>query len=192
MHNRPMITRLTLLRHAPTSTTRLAAFSDDEPLDQAAKQSLRGLQTGRWDRAWTSPALRAMETAAELGLEATVAPALDDADPGSWKGRRLADIAHLEPQALADWLRDPAVPPPGGESAVEVHARVSSWLAEQAADGGRVIAVTHAIVIRAAVALAMLAPPEAIWRVDVAPLSRTILHARDGRWIVRAVNLLHL
>ena len=29
----------------------------------------------------------------------------------------------------------------------------------------------------------------AIWRIDVAPLSRTVLHARDGVWTVRGVNL---
>jgi len=33
------------------------------------------------------------------------------------------------------------------------------------------------------------APPDAFWRLDVAPLSRTVLHAHDGRWSVRAVNL---
>jgi len=49
--------------------------------------------------------------------------------------------------------------------------------------------VTHAVVIRAAVAIALSAPPAAIWRIDVAPLSRTVLHARDGVWTVRGVNL---
>jgi hypothetical protein len=35
---------------------------------------------------------------------------------------------------------------------------------------------------------ALGAPLDALWRIDVAPLARTELHGRDGRWNVRALN----
>jgi broad specificity phosphatase PhoE len=144
---------------------------------------------GRPDSVWTGPAACARETAAELGLAPRVSAALADADPGAWRGRTLAEIERSDPEALAAWAADPAVPLPGGESVLDVMARVGRWLSERSADGCRVLAVTHAVVIRAAVAHALMAPPAAVWRIDVAPLSRTVLHGQGGVWTVRGVNL---
>jgi broad specificity phosphatase PhoE len=183
-------TRLTLLRHAPTAATRRAAFDDDEAVEPSARQVIRDLapRLGRWDAAWTGPARCAIETAAELGVTATVASALGDVGAGAWRGRSLPEIERFQPDALNAWLADPAVPPPGGESLTDVIARIAGWLDEQSPRGGRVLAVTHAVVIRAAVAHVLQAPPSAVWRIDVAPLSRTVLHARADRWTVRCVN----
>ena len=66
---------------------------------------------------------------------------------------------------------------------------MGGWLDAHADDGARTVAVTHAGVIRAALVCALDAPVQAFWRFDVAPLSRTVLHAHDGRWTVRGVNL---
>lgn len=185
------ITRLTLLRHAATAATRRAAFADDEPLEPAAAHRAEELagRLGGHDAAWCGPARCARETAAALGLSATAAPELDDADGGTWRGRALDEVERSEPEALAAWLRDPAARPPGGESVLDVLARVGRWLDARSGEGRRVIAITHAIVVRAAVVHALGAPPEAVWHVDVAPLSRTVLHGRDGRWTLRASNL---
>jgi broad specificity phosphatase PhoE len=52
-------------------------------------------------------------------------------------------------------------------------ARVGAWL-----DGlppGRVVAITHAAVIKAAIVHAIRANPESFWRIDVPPLSRVEL-----------------
>jgi broad specificity phosphatase PhoE len=185
------VTRLTLLRHGATSATRRSAFPDDEPLEPAAVSSIREIaaRMGRADAAWSGPAACALETASELGLAARVTSALADADAGAWRGRALEDIEVTDPEVLAAWASDPAVPPPGGESVMDVIARVGRWLSEHSSDGCRVMAVTHAVVIRAAVVIALSAPPAAVWRIDVAPLSRTVLHGRGGVWTVRGVNL---
>jgi len=187
---RPAVTRLTLVRHGHTAATRRAAFPADEPLEPRARLLARRLapRLGGVDGAWTGPEPCAVETAAELGLTATVAPALADASAGAWRGMALEEVERAAPSALAAWLGDPAAALPGGESMVDVLTRVGVWLDEQAPGGGRVVAVTHAVVIRAAVALALGAPPAAMWRIDVAPLSRTVLHARGGRWTVRGMN----
>jgi broad specificity phosphatase PhoE len=184
-------TRLTLIRHAPSDATRRSAFPVDERLDARALEEARALapRLGRFDAAWTGPALRAGETAEALGLNATVASELDECDFGSWRGRTLAELHADDPAAVAAWMQDPAAAPHGGESLLELLERVRGWLSARAGDGSRTVAVTHAGVIRAAVVCALDAPPLAFWALDVAPLSRTVLHAHDGRWTVRGVNL---
>lgn len=163
----------------------------DEPLDIRALDEARALapHLDRADVAWTGPAARARQTAEALGLEATVAPELDECDFGAWGGRTLAELDTEDPGAVAAWIEDPAAAPHGGESLLALLDRVRGWLDAHAGDGSRVVAVTHAGVVRAAVVCALEAPAHAFWRLDVAPLSRTVLHAHDGRWTVRGVNL---
>jgi broad specificity phosphatase PhoE len=47
---------------------------------------------------------------------------------------------------------------------------------------GKIVAITHASVIRAATVHALEAGPESFWRIDIAPLSLTRLSANNGRW----------
>jgi broad specificity phosphatase PhoE len=184
-------TRLTLVRHAASDATRRSAFPVDEPLDARGLAEAHALRPRleRCDVAWTSPAARARQTAEALGLDATVAPQLDEGDFGAWRGRTLAELDTEDPVAVAAWIEDPAAAPHGGESLLVLLERVRGWLDAHAHDGQRIVAVTHAGPIRAALVCALDAPAQAFWRFDVAPLSRTVLHAHDGRWTVRAVNL---
>ncbi len=95
--------RLTLICHGATSATRAAAFPIDEPIEALAVAKARklGRLLRRVDLAWTSPARRACQTAAALGLAAEVAPALGDCDFGRWSGRSFADVERTEPEELA-------------------------------------------------------------------------------------------
>jgi broad specificity phosphatase PhoE len=177
--------RLVLICHAPTAATRSAAFPTDEPLDAAGLAAARAASAPRAATALTGPALRCVQTAAALGLAARVEPALRDADPGAWAGRGLDDVAATEPEAVAAWLRDPAAAPPGGESWVDVRRRAARWLA--GVGSGVTVAVTHAAVIRALVVHVLDAPSAACWRVDAAPLTRTVLAGGPDRWTVRTL-----
>ena len=93
-----------------------------------------------------------------------------------------------EPDDVAAWLRDPAAAPHGGESLIALIERVATWLDAQAATPGRIVAVTHASVIRAAIVHAMGAAPRCFWRIDVAPLSFTRLSANNGRWTLASLS----
>lgn len=181
--------RLLLIRHAPTAAVRRAAFPVDEPLDAAGLAAARRLagRLGRGD-ALSSPALRTRDTATAAGLSAAVEPALRECDFGSWAGRTLAEVHEEDPGAAAAWMTDPGARPHGGESVAELLARVGGWLDAQAAKDGRTIAVTHGGVVKAAVVHALAAPVPAFWRIDVAPLAATELHAHDGRWTITRVN----
>jgi broad specificity phosphatase PhoE len=179
-----MTTRLTLLCHASTSAVRAAAFPADEPLDGPGLQKLAAFppHLRRADRCWTSPALRASQTAEALHLGASVEPMLRDCDYGRWIGRSFDDVLAHEPDAVAEWMRDPASIPHGGESLLGLMGRVAQWLDAQNRMPGRVVAVTHAAVIRAAIVHAIGAAPHAFWRIDVAPLSLATLSGNNGRW----------
>jgi Histidine phosphatase superfamily (branch 1) len=133
-------------------------------------------------RCWTSPELRARQTAQALRLNASVQPALHECDYGRWAGSTLAEIATREPDAVDAWLRDPTAAPHGGEAIVELISRVATWLADERAHDRRAIAVTHPTIIRAAIVHAMQAPPQSFWRVDIRPLTVTRLSGTYERW----------
>jgi broad specificity phosphatase PhoE len=185
-----MTTRLKLLCHASTSAVRTSSFPADEPLDDQGRQKLSAFpDTLRHnDRCFTSPALRARQTAEALGLTATIDLELRDCDYGQWTGRIFEEVQAQEPQAMADWIGNPDATPHGGESITALIARVSEWLDAQSAAPGSVVAVTHASVIRAAIVCALKAPPRSFWHIDIAPLSLVRLSGHGGRWTLASIS----
>lgn len=186
-----MTIRLTLVCHASTAALRASAFPADEPLDPQALRRLRGLAPSPLcaaDRHWTSPALRARETAAALGFDAVVDPLLRECDYGRWTGLTLEAVQAREAEAVGTWLQDPASAPHGGEPITELLSRAATWLAAQQETAGRTVAVTHASVIRAAIVQALGAGPRSFWRIDIGPLSTVGLRGSDGRWTLTAIT----
>lgn len=184
------------MRHAATPATRALAFPADETLDARGRVDASALTralpggTGSRVELLCSPAARARQTAEAAGLSGAVADSrLAEADFGSWAGRTLAELQAQDPAAVAAWMTDADAAPHGGESLTAFSARVGGWLDEQATREGRAVAITHGGVIKAAVVRALGAPVSSFWRVDVAPLSVTTLHAHGGRWTVAATNV---
>jgi broad specificity phosphatase PhoE len=188
-----MDTRLLLISHASTAAQRAGRFPADDPLDarglaeaQAARTRLATVDDAA---AFVSPAVCARETAAALGLAASVDAGLADMNYGAWQGRRLADVAAEAPQDLAAWARDPDAAPHGGESFSQLVKRVGEWL--DALNGAKyrapnhaldVIAVTHAPVLRAAIVHALGASPAVFPRIEIAPLSIIELRRSSRGW----------
>jgi broad specificity phosphatase PhoE len=181
---------LTLICHASTTAIREAAFPADEPIDKQgqAKASALGGKLRRVDAAWTSPALRAVQTAAALGLQAPADPALRDMDLGRWTGRSFADVQQAEPDAIAAWTGQNDAVPHGGESVTALLERITGWLDALKRQDGRIVAVTHSAVIRAAIVLAIDAKPISFWRIDIAPLCRVSLRANPNHWTLRSIT----
>lgn len=184
-----MSTRLDLICHASTSATSRAAFALDEPLDERGHEQASEVaaaighrSSGRVTPAKRGPALRCLQTAEALGAQAWIDPDLADWDLGRWSGRTLAEISARHPDDVAAWLTDPTAAPHGGQSLEQLLHRVAGWLEQQAHHEGRLTAVTHAAVIRAALVHVLGAPPAAFWRLDVAPLARVTLTGAAGRW----------
>jgi broad specificity phosphatase PhoE len=177
-----MTTRLLLVCHAFTAAMAAASFPDDEPVEARGHRDPEG---GAYTDglALRGPELRCGQTAETLGLAAEPVPQLRDCDFGGWRGRTLADVQAADPEGVSRWLADPAAAPHGGESVVDLIDRAGGWLT--GLPPGRVVAVTHPSVIRAAVVHALGTRPGAFWRIDVEPLSRVELTGRSGRWNLR-------
>ena len=173
--------RLLLIRHAATAASDSAAFPLDEPLTEGGQRLARALRGTLPDATvLCSPALRCRQTAAAAGLQRPVTePALAECDFGSWAGRTLRSINDVEPDAVTAWMTDPAARPHGGESMLDLSARVGGWL--EGCDES-VVAITHGGVIKAAVVHALGAPVDAFWRLNVAPLSIVELIRRCETW----------
>ncbi|MEB3982670.1 histidine phosphatase family protein [Mycobacterium sp. 663a-19] len=180
-----MTVRLTLVSHAMTDAMTAGRFPADEPLNDTGRrlvETVAALEVRGDVRQLTAPERRARQTAQLLGLEAATEPRLADLDCGRWRGQALADI---DPADLQAWLTEPAEAPHGGDSVAGLIERVDGWLGSLTGEASRTVAVTHPAVIRAAVLLTLDAPPKSFWRIDIAPLSRTAMNFRDGRWTLR-------
>jgi broad specificity phosphatase PhoE len=178
------VVRLTLVSHAMTDAMAAARFPGDEALNEMGRRQAKGVSglDISTARQVTGPERRTRETAQLLGLHATTEPRLADLDCGRLRGQTLADLA---PAQLRTWLTEPAEAPDGGESLVGLTERVGGWLASLVDGDARIVAVTHPAVIRAAVLVALDISPKSFWRIDVAPVSVTTLHHRDGCWTLR-------
>lgn len=173
--------KLDLIGHGVTEAMRAARFPADEPLTEAGRNAVPAYRPPAAATVLTGPERRAVETAERLGLTGAAEEQLRDLDAGRWRG---AEMTALPPDELQRWLTDPAFAGHGGESVLDVVARTRHWLAGVAAGGVSTVAVTHPAIIRSALLVALDAPPEAFWRLDIAPGSVTRLHHRR-QWNVR-------
>ncbi|HEY0227828.1 MAG TPA: histidine phosphatase family protein [Mycobacterium sp.] len=180
------VVRLTLVSHATTDAMVAGRFPADEPLNDTGLRHVEataGLGDVAADtRQFSGPERRARQTAQLLGLQVTTEPRLADLDCWRWRGQALDAV---DPADLRRWLTVPASAPHGGESILDLIDRVSEWLESLTGNTLRTAAVTHPAVIRAAALIALKAPAESFWRIDVTPGSSTILHFRENRWTLR-------
>jgi len=184
-----MLTRLLLVAHAPTSATRAAAFPLDEEIEADSAADLATLRAclPSSDRTYAGPERRARQTAEGLGLEAETQLLLGDINLGRWRGLSFDQMLEEGPEAIAAWTSDPLSRAHGGESVAEVLARVAPWLDRQREEGGRIVAVTHPAVIRAAIVTVLGAPASSFWRIDIAPLARAEFRSDGRRWTLRGI-----
>lgn len=200
-----MTVRVMLISPGMNAALREARFAGDAPLDDSGLAQARAAagSVPAADRCLRGPSPRCSETAEALGLRPDAEHALRDWEMGRWSGARLSEVSADEPDGVAAWLADPSAAPHGGESLLELCARVGAWLdslhegtvgrSREAAGSGvedgtglcRVLGVAEPGVVRAAVVHALALAPQAFWRLDVAPLTVTELSGRSGRWNLR-------
>ncbi|MEJ7933048.1 histidine phosphatase family protein [Sphingobium sp. AN558] len=184
-----MAFELILQCHAGTRMMRQGGFaSEAEPIDAGGIAKLAALGPPARDIPYiVGPALAPRQTAEALGVVATVDPALRDMDHGSWAGRTLIDMMAVDPDGLATWVADPAAGAPGGEPLASVRARMADWLAAQIMHDRPLWAITHPMVIRAALSAAIDMPLEASLRIDIAPLGIVRL-GWNRQWRLQALG----
>jgi probable phosphoglycerate mutase len=197
-------TRIVLVRHGVTDFT-LAGKLDGrggadpslnaEGLSQAAAAAagVRGLVGDNPAIVITSSLRRAMQTGAaiagELGVSARVDADWDEQNFGDWDDESLGDLAASHPADLQRFRTDPQYARPGGETHVELEARVLAAFARAVADGGTVVVASHRKPIMTVMANVLGIPHQRIWRLATAPASLTAVEVwADGGTSVALVN----
>ncbi|NSC21437.1 bifunctional RNase H/acid phosphatase, partial [Streptomyces albus subsp. chlorinus] len=143
-----------------------------------------------------SPLRRCQETAAavagRLGLDVRTEEGLRETDFGAWEGLTFAEVRERHPEDLETWLGSTSARPTGGgESFEEVTRRVvrarDRLLTRHA--GRTLLVVTHVTPIKTLVRLALGAPPEALFRMELAAASLSaVAYYADGNASLRLLN----
>jgi alpha-ribazole phosphatase len=182
-------TNLWLIRHAPVDGPRGVIHGPDAPADTrnaAAFAALKSVLPAK-AAAVCSPARRAWETAAALGLDPVRRSDFREQDFGAWIGRRHNDLAAELGDLYRDFWKSPASnAPPGGESFADQIGRTAEGLASLPT--GDAVLVVHSGTIRSVLAIALDLAPDAALRFVIDPLSLTRIDRLDNGWRVVAVN----
>ncbi|MEV4614332.1 bifunctional RNase H/acid phosphatase [Kitasatospora sp. NPDC049258] len=198
-------TTFVLLRHGETPLTPEKRFSGSGGSDPALSEK------GRWqaERAAealagrgtvqavvSSPMRRTRQTAeavaARLGLEVRIEEGLRELDFGAWEGLSFAEVQQKYPQDLDAWLGSAKARPTGGsESFTNLTHRVGvardKILARH--PGRTVLVVSHVSPIKTLVRLALGAPPDSVYRMELSAASFcAVQYYTDGNASVRLLN----
>lgn len=194
-----------LLRHGETALTPEKRFSGsggtDPELSAAGRRQAECAAEafaarGTVQEIVSSPLLRCRETAgavaARLGLEVRIEDGLRETDFGAWEGLTFGEVRERHRADLDAWLASAkAAPTGGGESFAEVARRVAAArdrLITRCA-GRTVLVVTHVTPIKTLVRLALGAPPESLFRMELSAASlSTVAYYADGNASVRLLN----
>jgi alpha-ribazole phosphatase len=187
------VSRLLLVRHCePEEDARGRCYGSlDVGLSEAGMRHAHELAThlDGYDAVWTSPRLRARQTAAALTPSSHVDDDLRELDFGELEGRTFDEIAASEPALYREWMETPTqVRFPGGESYADLKERAVRSLERIWAEHDAAVVVTHGGVIRAGLAAWLGMPDESIFRIDVRYGGVTVVERVAGTPIVRMVN----
>ncbi|MFS0884263.1 histidine phosphatase family protein [Aeromicrobium sp. 179-A 4D2 NHS] len=137
-------TELWLVRHGETEWSRSwrhTSVTDLELTDAGREQArtLRPLLTGvAFDRIWSSPRRRALETAELAGCTPEIDEDLVEWDYGEYEGITTAQIRETVP-GWTVWSH----PTPGGETAAQVGERLDRVVERVRSAGGRTLVFAH-------------------------------------------------
>ncbi|MGW4509789.1 bifunctional RNase H/acid phosphatase [Streptomyces sp. NPDC004436] len=194
-----------LLRHGETALTPQKRFSgsggSDPELSPAGRRQAAAVAEalaarGTIQTVVSSPLRRCRETAAavadRLGLAVTVEEGLREVDFGAWEGLTFGEVQERFPDDLKAWLDSPkAAPTGGGESFMAATRRISATRDRLlAAHAGRtVLLVTHVTPVKILVRLALGAPPESLFRMELSAASLSaVSYYADGNASLRLLN----
>ncbi|MFD8303968.1 bifunctional RNase H/acid phosphatase [Streptomyces sp. NPDC059690] len=194
-----------LLRHGETPLTPQKRFSgsggtnpalSEAGREQAERVGAALARRGTVQAIVASPLARTRETAAivarHLGLEVSVEDEIRETDFGAWEGLTFAEVRERYPDDLTRWLADPTVEPSGGgESFAATATRIAAARDKLvAAYAGRtVLLVSHVTPIKTFIQLALGAPPEALFRMELSAASLSaVAYYADGNASVRLFN----
>ena len=197
--------RLILLRHATTHYDRKKIPPENPPLDAdaGANHNYKALAKALPPdlHCIISPLERCVATFENLQKHAKFASVkyderLVEQSYGQWHGKKFADIEkqHLAYAPKHNWhCLHPDITPPGGENFGALTARIKPVIDELIATPGDHILITHAMVIRACLGIALNLPSAQAVAFHFENLSISKLNYRDapdhvGNWHIEYIN----
>lgn len=157
----PQLSGIYLARHGQTAYNHEGRFQGQLPVPLDETGRAQALQLAEqavsygFRALWSSPLLRARETAdavaLKIGLEPQEDARLMETETGEWTGRSFDEIQQIAPAAFAAFAtgeQDFAFP--GGESFAQQSVRVAGALADIERDALPALVVCHGQVIRLA------------------------------------------
>lgn len=193
------MSRLVLVRHAePEEDARGRCYGSlDVGLSDAGRRSAAAL-AGRlaglaFDAVWSSPRLRALDTARPVAEARRLSVACEDdlreLDFGDLEGKTYDEIAASEPVLYRAWMENPTtVTFPGGEGFADLKRRAVAACGRIRRRHESAVVVTHGGVVRAALAEWLGMPDAAIFRLDQRYCGVTIVDWVEDVPAVRLVN----
>jgi alpha-ribazole phosphatase/probable phosphoglycerate mutase len=183
-------TTIDLIRHGEPEGGRMYRGWVDHRLSERGWRQMREAtaHSPGWTQVVSSPLLRcwefAGELAARLDLPLRADARIKEVRFGAWEGRTAQQICTDDPMALRRFFVDPVnARPEGAEPLADFNARVCAALNDLAKEfaGQHLLLVTHAGVIRVAIAQVLDAPLGAIYRTSVGSADLTRLRQTDER-----------
>ena len=156
-----MSARLIIVRHAQATGNlegRFQCRKNNELTDLGRRQLellSQSLRDTRIDAAYSSPLVRAMDTARACvqgrNLEIIAEPRLIELDAGQMESLLVAELYNRFPEQMRNWREQPHLfCPPDGETMLQLYERVTAAVADIAArnEGRTVLVSTHGVVVR--------------------------------------------
>ncbi|MEV6973345.1 bifunctional RNase H/acid phosphatase [Kitasatospora sp. NPDC093806] len=198
-------TTFVLLRHGETALTPEKRFSgsggsDPELSEKGRWQAERVAEAlaarGSVQAVVASPMRRTRQTAeivaARLGLDVRYEDGLREVDFGAWEGLTFAEVQERYPDDLTAWLGSAkAKPTGGGESFTTLTHRTGVARDKILAryPGKTVLVVSHVSPIKTLVRLALGAPPDALYRMELSAAALcAVQYYADGNASLRLLN----
>jgi broad specificity phosphatase PhoE len=193
--------RLLLVRHAETDAAmrgrcygRLDAGLSAEGRRQARELGA-ALRSVPLAAVYSSPLVRALDTAAPIGAPHGLAPVpetgLREIDFGELEGLRYEEIEARHPEVFREWMETPeSVRFPGGEALADLRARVGPTVDQIRGrhEDETVALVAHGGVIRIVLADALGLVDTALFRLGQAFGGLSVVDWVDGTPVVAVVN----
>jgi broad specificity phosphatase PhoE len=176
------MTRLIFVRHAVTDCVASCLAGRDANVHLSAAGKIHGqrlahsLKQQGIGKIYSSPQPRARETAEFLGEllgdKVEIAPELDEIDYGEWTGRTFEELRGIDHWRDFNSLRS-CTRIPGGELMIEVQARILGLIESlcRRHPAMTVALVSHADVIRGALAHCLGMPLDLVLRLEISPAS---------------------
>jgi len=195
-----MVKRIYILRHGETQWNKEEIFRgrSDIPLNETglkqAEMASFYFKDKNIDRIFSSPLLRAMQTARAVskttGKEIEIVEEFIDMNFGIWEGLTIKEVENNYPHNFAIWVKNPQkLYLEGGETLEAVRKRIASGFEKIFSEKNEnLLIVTHRAICKIMVLFLLDMGNEFFWAMKFDPASITLLEKNNNRFILTFSN----